>query len=218
MEIWVDSADIGEVKRVHELGIVDGATTNPSLFAKQKSKDFKGVVKQIADIVNGPVSAEVVATDFEGMVRQAEIVSKIHKNVVVKIPCIPDGLKAVKYCSDNGIKTNYTLTFSANQILLAAKAGATYTNVFIGRLDDAGHSGMEVVREAMQILNNYKFETKLIAASTRHPLHIKEAALLGCHVATVPPALIEKLIKHPLTDAGLKQFLADWEKCGCKIE
>ena len=218
MQLWVDSADIEAIKRVSELGVVDGATTNPSLCAKQPNKDFPGLVKQICGLVKGPVSAEVVATDFEGMCKQAEAVSKLHENVVVKIPCTQDGLRAVVYCKEHGIKTNFTLTFSPNQVLLAAKAGATYSNIFVGRIDDVGHDGMKAVEETMKILNNYKFETKLIAASVRHPLHVKQAALLGCHVATVPPEVIEKMVKAPYTELGLKKFMEDWKKSGCRIE
>tara|TARA_Y100000310_G_scaffold344234_1_gene455880 strand:- start:2863 stop:3519 length:657 start_codon:yes stop_codon:yes gene_type:complete len=218
MQIWVDSADVEAVKRVADLGIVDGATTNPSLFAKQKNQDFADVVKQIANIVKGPVSAEVVATDYNGMIAEAEIVSKIHKNVIVKIPCVPDGLKALAYCKEKGIKTNFTLTFSPNQVLLAAKAGATYTNIFVGRIDDVGHDGMQAVADSLQVLDNYKFDTKLIAASVRNPLHVQQAAVLGCHVATMPPEVIEKMIKTPYTEVGLKKFLADWDKSGGKIK
>ncbi|MDP6671271.1 MAG: fructose-6-phosphate aldolase [archaeon] len=218
MQIWIDTADVNEIKRVAELGVVDGATTNPSLCAKQSNTDFKAMVKEICGIVNGPVSAEVVAPDFKGMCAQAEMLSKLHENVIVKIPCTNDGLKATKYCKEHGIKTNVTLTFSPNQVLLAAKAGATYTNIFIGRVDDAGHDGMVAVEESLQILENYKLETKLIAASVRSVQHVQVAALLGCHVATIPPKIIEKMIKHPLTELGLKQFEADWIKSGCKME
>lgn len=218
MQIWIDTADVNAIKRVSELGVVDGATTNPSLCAKQGNKDFKGMVKEICGLVNGPVSAEVVAPDFGGMCAQAEMLSKLHENVVVKIPCTNNGLKATKYCREHGIKTNVTLIFSPNQVLLAAKAGATYASVFIGRIDDAGHDGMAVVEESLQILESYKFETKLIAASVRSVQHAQMAALLGCHVATIPPEIIEKMVKHPLTELGLKAFEADWAKSGCKME
>jgi len=218
MQLWIDSADVSAVKKAVEFGVVDGATTNPSLFAKQENTDFKDVVKQLCNAVKGPVSAEVIALDFEGMCREAEVVSAIHENVVVKIPCTAEGLKTVKYCSEKGIKTNFTLTFSPNQVLLAAKAGATYSNIFVGRIDDVGHDGMQAVRDTMQVLKNYKLETKLIAASVRHPLHVLQAALAGCHIATVPPEIIEKMLKAPYTELGLKQFMEDWKKSGGKIE
>ncbi|MAG15472.1 fructose-6-phosphate aldolase [Candidatus Woesearchaeota archaeon] len=219
MEIFIDTANIDEIKQANNWGIIDGVTTNPSLVAKEKDKgkDFKAIVKEICEIVNGDVSAEVIATSYDEMVEEARVLSKVHKNVVVKIPLIPDGLKTVKTLAKEGIRANVTLCFSANQALLAAKAGAYIISPFVGRLDDIGHDGSEMVEEIREIYDNYDFKTKILFASVRHADHVKQAALLGADIATVPFKIIEQLYKHPLTDAGLKQFLDDWAKLGQKI-
>lgn len=209
MQLFVDTADIEEIKKVAHL--VDGVTTNPSLIAKQ-GRDFKEVVKEICNIVEGPISAEVVAADCEGMLKEAEKLIQIHQNIVIKVPLTSEGLKATKELTKRGIKTNVTLCFSANQALLAAKAGATYVSPFIGRLDDIGQTGMDLIEEIVTIYKNYGFKTKILAASIRHPIHVKEAAMLGADVATCPPDIIHKLYQHALTDAGLKKFLDDWAK------
>lgn len=211
MKLFVDTADIAEIKRLNELGILDGVTTNPSLVMKV-GKNFKDIVLEICNIVDGPISAEVVSTNFEGMIAEGEELAKIHKNVVVKVPMTPDGIKAIKYFSAHDIKTNCTLVFSANQALLAAKAGATFVSPFIGRLDDIGQTGMDVIEEIKTIYDNYGFETQILAASIRHPIHVKEAALAGADAATCPPAVIDQLFKHALTDSGLQRFLDDWKK------
>lgn len=211
LKLFIDTANIEEIKRAKNLGILDGVTTNPTLIAKEKRK-FKDLIAEIARITNAPISVEVIATDADGMIREARELAKIAPNFVIKIPISEDGLKAVKILSGEGIKTNMTLIFSANQALLAAKAGATYVSPFIGRLDDAGHEGMQVVRDIMQVFKNYGFETQLIVASVRHPLHIIEAAKIGAHIATVPPEVIWKMVKHPLTDIGLQRFLEDWKR------
>lgn len=218
MKIFIDSANIEEIKRANEWGIIDGATTNPSLIAKEKNKNkklhnvvFKDIVQEIIDIIDGPISVEVISTDTEGMIREAIEMSKWSKNIVIKIPMIPDGLKAVKILCSQDIKTNATLAFSANQALLAAKAGATYISIFVGRLDDIGHSGTQVVSDTMKIFNLYNMKTQVIAASIRHPLHVIESAKAGVHVATIPFNIIEKMFRHPLTDIGIEKFLKDWE-------
>lgn len=219
MEIFIDTANIDEIRKVNDWGILDGVTTNPSLVAKEKDKgkDFKDIVKEICSIVDGDISAETVATDYEGMLREARSLSKIHKNVVVKVPVTPDGIKAVKTLSAEGIRVNVTLCFSANQALLAAKAGAYIISPFAGRLDDIGQSGVELVEEIREIYDNYNFKTKILFASVRHADHVKQAALLGADIATCPFSVIEQLYKHALTDAGLKKFLDDWAKLGQKI-
>jgi len=211
MKLFVDTADIGEIKRLNDLGILDGVTTNPSLVLKA-GKNFKEIVRDICQIVDGPVSAEVVATDVECMIREGKELVKIHKNIVVKVPMTPDGMKAIRYFTSNGIKTNCTLVFSANQALLAAKVGATYVSPFIGRLDDIGQTGMDVIVEIKTMYQNYGFETQHLAASIRDPIHVKEAALAGADVATCPVAIIDQLFKHSLTDSGLQKFLDDWSK------
>ncbi len=210
MKLFIDTADVNEIKRLNDLGIIDGVTTNPSLVMKA-GKNFKEVIAEICHIVDGPVSAETVSTDFEGMMTEAKVLAKIHKNVVVKVPMIPAGIKALKACKAEGIKTNCTLVFSANQALLCAKAGATYVSPFIGRLDDIGQTGMDLIVEIKQLYENYGFETQILAASIRHPIHVKESALAGAHVATCPPAIIDQLFKHSLTDSGLQKFLDDWK-------
>src|SRR5659263_263240 len=211
MKIFIDTANIEEIKAANEWGIIDGVTTNPTLVAKE-GKDFKSMVNQILSIVDGPISVEVISTDSEGMVKEALVMSKWSKNIVIKIPMIPDGLKVVKILNEKGIKTNVTLVFSVNQALLAAKAGATYVIPFIGRLDDIGHDGMQIIRDMVQIYKLYDFKTEIIVASVRHPLHVIESAKIGAHVATIPYSVIEKMFKHPLTDIGLEKFLNDWKK------
>lgn len=211
MEFFIDTADVNEIKTAHELGILDGVTTNPSLVAKT-GKPFKAVIKEICAIVDGPVSAEVVAVEKEAILKEGRELAKLAKNVVVKVPLIPEGLKAVKVFSAEGIKTNVTLCFSANQALLAAKAGATYISPFVGRLDDISMDGMELIEDIKTIYENYDFATKILVASIRHPIHLKQAALIGAHVATIPFSVFPQLAKHPLTDSGLEKFLADAKK------
>jgi len=211
MKIFIDTANVEHIREANALGIVDGVTTNPSLIAKE-GKDFRQVVEEICSIVDGPISAEAVSLDAEGMVAEAKELSKIHKNIVVKIPMTAEGLKAVKVCSEKGIHTNVTLVFSSSQALLAAKAGASYVSPFVGRLDDISHTGMDLIEEIVTIFDNYEFPTEVIVASVRNPLHVVESALMGAHIATVPYNVILQLVKHPLTDIGIKKFLADWEK------
>ncbi|MDD5615461.1 MAG: fructose-6-phosphate aldolase [Candidatus Methanoperedens sp.] len=211
MKIFIDTANIDEIKTANEWGVIDGVTTNPTLVAKE-GKDFKSIVNQILSIVDGPISVEVISTDAKGMVKEAVEMSKWSKNIVIKIPMIPEGLKAVKILNEKGVKTNVTLVFSVNQAILAAKAGATYVSPFIGRLDDIGHDGMQIIRDMVQIYNLYDFKTEIIVASVRHPLHVIESAKIGAHVATIPFSVIEKMFKHPLTDIGLEKFLKDWKK------
>lgn len=211
MKIFVDTADLDEIRELASWGIIDGATTNPTLVAKS-GRSFKEVVDEIFDIVDGPISLEAVSTKAEDIIKEARELSKIHKNVAVKIPINPEGLKAVKVLSKEGIKTNVTLVFSANQALLAAKAGATYVSPFIGRLDDIGQEGMQIVEEIIDIFTNYDIKTEVIVASIRHPIHVIEAARLGADIATVPPGVIRKMVKHSLTDAGIENFLKDWKK------
>jgi len=211
MKFFIDTANIDEIRKAWELGVIDGVTTNPSLIAKE-GKDPVQILKTICSIVNGPVNGEVVGITADEMVREARSLAKIHKNLVVKIPMIEEGLKAVKKLSSMGINTNVTLIFSANQALLAAKAGASYVSPFVGRLDDISHQGMEIVADIVEIYENYLFETEVIVASVRNPLHVLEAARMGAHIATIPYAVISQLAKHPLTDIGLAKFLKDWEK------
>lgn len=211
MKIFIDTANLDEIRKANEWGIIDGVTTNPTLVAKE-NKDFKEIVQEIIRIVDGPISVEVISTDAEGMIKEAVEMSEWSQNIVVKIPMIPEGLKAVKILNTRNIKTNVTLVFSVNQALLAAKAGATYVSPFIGRLDDIGHDGMQIVRDMVGIFNCYNFKTEIIVASIRHPLHVIEAAKTGAHVATIPFSVIEKMFDHPLTDIGLKNFLKDWKK------
>lgn len=211
MKFFIDTANVEEIKKANELGVIDGVTTNPSLMAKE-GKDPIKVLKDICNVVNGPVSAEVIGTAAEVMIKEAKSLSKIHKNIVVKIPMIEEGIKAVKKLSAIGIKTNVTLVFSSTQALIAAKAGATYVSPFVGRLDDISHFGMGIVGEIIDIYDNYMFETEVIVASIRNPLHVVEAARMGADIATIPYSVITQLIKHPLTEAGLAKFLKDWEK------
>ncbi len=211
MKFFIDTANINEIKEAAALGILDGVTTNPSLVAKE-GRDFRALLDEIIKIVDGPISAEVISTDYDGILKEARDLSSIHKNIVVKIPLIKEGLKAVKTLSDEGIKVNVTLCFSPTQALLAAKAGATYISPFIGRLDDISTSGMDLISQVVQIYNNYNFETQVLVASVRHPMHVAEAALIGADVCTIPFEVINKLFNHPLTDIGLEKFLGDWEK------
>jgi transaldolase len=211
MKFFIDTADVNEIREAESLGILDGVTTNPTLVSRT-GRPFKETIEEICSIVKGPVSAEVVSTDTEGIIEEARELAKIADNIVVKVPLIKDGLKAVKALTSEGIKVNVTLCFSSNQALLAAKAGGTYVSPFVGRLDDKGHTGMEVVDEIRTIYDNYGFETQIIVASIRNPLHVRDAALMGADIATIPFAVFNNIVKHPLTDAGLKQFLADWEK------
>ena len=216
MKIFLDTANVTELKEGVAMGILDGCTTNPSLIAKEK-RPFRPLVEEICAIVPGPVSLEVVATDFEGMVKEGKELAQIAPNVVVKCPLTKDGLKAVKTLTGEGMKVNQTLCFSASQALLSAKAGATYISPFLGRLDDISHVGMDLIRQIVQIYANYGFKTQVLAASIRNPLHVVDAALAGAQVATIPFAVLEQLTKHPLTDIGLKKFLDDWNKAGGKI-
>ena len=211
MKFFIDSADIKEIREANKMGVLDGVTTNPSLIAKSGRK-FLDVLKEICAEVDGPISAEVISTDMEGILKEGRDLAKIHKNIVVKVPLIKEGLKAVKQLTSEGIKTNVTLCFSANQALLAAKAGATYISPFVGRLDDISHVGMEIISQIVTIYENYDFDTEVLVASVRNPLHVLEAAQMGADVATIPFSVIDQLIKHPLTDIGLKKFLEDWEK------
>ena len=211
MKFFIDTANIDEIKKAWELGVIDGVTTNPSLIAKERS-DAVSLFREICSIVDGPVSAEAVSLKAEDMIREAETLSKIHHNIVVKIPMIEEGIKAVKKLSGMGIRTNVTLVFSASQALIAAKAGASFVSPFVGRLDDISHVGMDIVGDIISIYENYLFETEIIVASVRNPLHVVEAARMGAHIATIPYSVILNLMKHPLTDIGLSNFLKDWEK------
>jgi len=211
MKFFLDTANLSEIREAAAMGILDGITTNPSLIAKE-GKPFKPTILEICKVVNGPVNAEVIATDSGGMCKEAQEYAGWHPNIVVKLPTTREGLKACKCLSQQGIRTNLTLCFSANQALLVAKAGASYVSPFLGRLDDIGHVGMDLVRQILQIYRNYGYQTQVLAASLRHPLHIIDAALAGAHVATMPFKVFEQMLKHPLTDRGLEQFLKDWEK------
>ncbi len=211
MQIFLDTADVKEIREMAALGLVDGVTTNPSLIAKE-GRPFRDIVAEILTVVDGPINLEVVSTDAPGMVAEGRELAKLHKNVVVKIPLIAEGLKAVRLLHAEGIRTNVTLCFSAPQALLAAKAGASYISPFVGRLDDISHVGMDLVRQILTIYENYGYGTQVLAASLRTPVHFLEAALAGAHVSTLPPAVLRQLLKHPLTDAGLERFLADWKK------
>jgi len=213
MKFFIDTANIDEIKKANELGMVDGVTTNPSLVAKE-GREFKGLIKEICGIVDGPVSAEVVSTDAEGMVKEARELANLADNIVVKIPMLEEGLKAVKTLAQEKINTNVTLCFSPIQALMAAKAGAAYISPFVGRLDDISQIGMELVEEIITIYDNYGFETEVIVASVRNPTHVLDAALMGADIATIPFKVIQQLTKHPLTDIGVEKFLADWKKQG----
>ncbi len=211
MKFFIDTANIEEIKKAWELGVIDGVTTNPSLISKE-GKEPMSLLKEICEIVDGPVSAEAVSLKYEEMIKEAIQLSKIAPNIVVKIPMTEKGLKAVKKLSQEGIKTNVTLVFSPSQALLAAKAGATYVSPFVGRLDDISHFGMDLIRDIQIIFENYAFETEVIVASIRNPIHVVEAARIGADIATIPFSVIQQLIKHPLTDIGIEKFLKDWQK------
>ncbi|MFZ1518444.1 MAG: fructose-6-phosphate aldolase [Ignavibacteriaceae bacterium] len=211
MKFFIDTANINEIKEAAALGILDGVTTNPSLVAKE-GKDFRKLLDEILAVVNGPVSAEVISTDYDGILKEAHELAKIHDNIVIKVPLIKEGLKAVRTLSLENIKTNVTLCFSPSQALLAAKAGATYISPFVGRLDDISHDGMDLISQIVQIYKNYDYKTQVLVASIRHPLHLVDAALMGADVCTMPFSVIDKLFNHPLTDLGLEKFLSDWQK------
>lgn len=211
MKFFIDTAEVGEIRAAHALGLVDGVTTNPSLIAKS-GRDFVQVIAEIAHIVDGPISAEVIALDAEGMVREGRELAAIHENIVIKVPMTEEGLKATRIFSAEGIRTNVTLVFSPLQALLAAKAGASYVSPFVGRLDDVGHDGMEGIEQIRTIFDNYGYDTEIIVASVRSPMHVLNAGLLGADICTIPPAVIGQLAKHPLTDVGIAKFMADWEK------
>jgi transaldolase len=215
MKFFIDTANVDEIREAASLGILDGVTTNPSLLSKEiqrTGEDSNVILKTICEIVRGPVSAEVLARDCDGIIKEARALAKIDDYIVIKIPVTKEGLKAVKTLSTDGIQTNVTLIFSANQALFAAKAGATYVSPFIGRLDDIGHVGMDIVEEIVTIYKNYDFHTEVIVASIRNPLHVVEAALVGADIATIPFTVIEQLLKHPLTDIGIERFAADWQR------
>ena len=216
MKIFIDTADLDEIREIASWGVVDGVTTNPTLV-KKSGRSFNEIIEEIFEIVDGPISLEVISEKADDMVKEAKgLVSKVNqkyrKNVAIKVPMTPEGLKATKKLKKEGIKTNVTLVFSANQALLAAKAGATFVSPFIGRLDDIGQEGMQIVEEIVEIFTNYDIETEVIVASIRHPIHVIEAARLGADIATIPPGIIRKMVKHSLTDIGIKSFLKDWEK------
>lgn len=211
MKFFIDTANIDEIKKGLDLGMVDGVTTNPSLVSKEQ-RPFNDILADICNLVDGPISAEVISLDADGMVAEARELAKIHDNIVVKIPMIEEGLKAVKRLTAENIKTNVTLVFSSTQALLAAKAGATYVSPFVGRLDDISQDGMELISDIMTILRNYGFNTEVIVASVRSPMHVTQSALIGADIATIPYKVIAQMAKHPLTDIGMEQFLADWEK------
>ena len=211
MKIFLDTANVEHIREANSWGIIDGVTTNPSLIAKE-GRDFREVVEEICSIVNGPISAEVISLDAAGMVKEGRNLAKIHENINIKVPMTAEGLKAVKDFSARGIKTNVTLVFSANQALLAAKAGASFVSPFVGRIDDTGHDGMQVVHDIVQIYLNYAYDTEIIAASVRHPIHVLDAAKAGAHIATIPWNVLQQMTKHPQTDLGIAAFLKDWEK------
>ena len=211
MKFFIDTANINEIKEAAALGILDGVTTNPSLVSKE-GKDFRMLLDEILKIVNGPVSAEVISTDYDGILKEGRELSSIHKNIVVKVPLIKEGLKAVKTLTGEGIKVNVTLCFSPTQAILASKAGATYVSPFVGRLDDISTSGMDLISQIIQIFRNYDYKTQVLVASIRHPLHVVEAALMGADVCTMPFEVINKMFNHPLTDIGLEKFINDWKK------
>lgn len=218
MKFFIDTADLDEIREAHDLGVLDGVTTNPSLCAKIGVEDFEGHIAKICDIVPGDVSAEVVSTEYADIVAEARHLAKIADNVVVKVPLIKDGIKAIKTLSDEGIRINCTLCFSATQALIAAKAGATYISPFIGRIDDISGDGMQLIEDVVTIYDNYGIETEVLAASIRHPMHVLESMRLGADVATMPLNVIEQLLEHPLTDRGLEKFLADWNELQEKIK
>ena len=210
MKLFIDTANIDEIKEINSWGVICGVTTNPSLIAKE-GRDFKEVIKEITDIVDGPVSAEVISLESSGMIEEARELSKIHKNIIVKIPMTKEGLKAVKVLSSEGIKTNVTLVFSPAQALLATRAGAAYVSPFVGRMDDIGNEGMNIIEDIVEIYNNYDIQTEIIAASIRHPIHVVEAAKMGADIATIPYKVFGQMVAHPMTDLGIERFLKDWE-------
>lgn len=212
MEFFIDTANIDEIKEIREWGVLSGVTTNPSLIAKEGNIEFKDVIQEITELVSGPISAEVISIESEGMIKEGKELAKIAENIVIKIPMTSEGLKAVKILSDNGINTNVTLVFSVNQALLAARAGATYVSPFVGRLDDIGHDGMELVKDIVDIFNWFDINTRVIAASIRHPYHVVVAAKAGADIATIPYAVFKKMINHPKTDEGIERFITDWER------
>ncbi|MBN2135073.1 MAG: fructose-6-phosphate aldolase [Acidobacteria bacterium] len=211
MKFFIDTANLEEIKEASQMGLIDGVTTNPSLIAKEGVTDHDSHMKKICELVDGPISAEVVSTDFDGMMKEAKHLAALHKNIVIKLPMTMDGIKATKACTEAGIKTNVTLVFQPIQALLAAKAGATFVSPFVGRIDDIGRDGMQIIEEIRIIFDNYGFETQILTASIRHPHHVLRAALMGSDVATIPFKVIKQLIKHPLTDIGLENFLKDHE-------
>lgn len=215
MQLFLDTANVKEIRDMAESGVLDGITTNPSLVAKE-GRGFREMLLEITGIVNGPISAEVVAVDLDGMLKEGRELAAVHKNIVVKVPLTPEGIKACRKLTDEGARVNVTLCFSSNQALLAAKAGAYFISPFVGRLDDAGQDGMQLIHEIRTIYDNYGFTTKLLAASIRHPLHVVQAATAGADVATMPYTVMQQMFKHPLTDVGLKKFIADWERAGVK--
>ena len=210
MKLFIDTANVDEIREIAEWGVVDGVTTNPSLIAKEK-RDFKEVVTEITGIVDGPISAEAVSLKHDEMIEEAKELAKIHKNIIIKVPMTEEGLIAVKELHAMGIKTNVTLVFTSTQALLAAKAGASYVSPFLGRLDDISTNGLNLIEEIMDIFNNYSYDTEVIAASIRHPMHVVECARLGCDIATVPYKVFKQMLHHPLTDSGIERFLKDWE-------
>lgn len=213
MKFFLDSANVSEIKKAASSGVLDGVTTNPSLVSREgEQKEFKDLVVEICEIVNGPVSAEVISTEFDKMIKEAGSLAKLHKHVVVKMPLTEDGIKATRHLSDKGINVNVTLVFSASQAILAAKAGAKYVSPFVGRLDDVSSSGMELIEDIATIYDNYDFHTEILVASIRHPMHVAESALIGADVVTMPYKVFSQLYKHPLTDIGLEKFLSDWGK------
>jgi transaldolase len=212
MKIFIDTANLAEIKEAASMGLLDGVTTNPSLVAKESGMDFKTLLREICKLVDGDISAEVVATDADGMLREGRDLAKIDANIVVKVPLTKDGLKATRIFSAEGIKTNVTLCFSPTQALLAAKAGAYIISPFVGRLDDISSDGMGLIQQILTIYDNYEFDTQVLVASVRHPMHVVDSAMMGAHIATMPYSVITQLIKHPLTDMGLEKFLADWKK------
>jgi transaldolase len=213
MKFFIDTANIDEIKDAHSMGMVDGVTTNPTLIARE-GRDFKAIITEICEIVDGPISAEVIGLETDGMVAEARDLVKIHDNIVVKIPMTTDGLKAVRILTDEGIKTNVTLVFSALQALMAAKAGATYVSPFVGRLDDISSEGLLLIEQIVEIYSNYAFDTEIIVASIRNPLHVLDSAVIGADIATIPYGVLKKLAAHPLTDKGIQAFLDDWTKAG----
>jgi transaldolase len=218
MKFFIDTANVDEIAEAAELGILDGVTTNPTLLAREKGKgDFKDILKKICEIVQGPVSAEVVGHDTDTMVTEAEKLAKIDEHIVIKVPLTREGLKVMGRLKKEGIRTNATLVFSPNQALLAAKAGATFLSPFVGRLDDVSHFGMDLIQQIVTIYENYEIDTEVIVASIRNPLHVVDAAMIGADIVTIPFRVIEQMVKHPLTDVGVQKFLDDWEKLGAKI-